>query len=984
MRAFLHKLLSSKGHPVAWVLKGDVKYNVMFSSIDEMANSLPNLDNNNDAVYFAVATYKDFRKKNARKTDNVLYYKTLWMDIDVDPQDPNKYSNQKEVLQALGEFLTKSHLPRPMIVSSGGGIHLYWPLIDEITIEQWQTMPDMLIAMAHHIGFKLDVACVKLPTQVLRPVGTHHKKDPTNPKEVRLLKDAAAHRFPDLKTIVEHYITNHEINVVETNKKKHTNAFELLVNSAGWTYEPVMPLRNAQPIIDQCKQVRDGATAGEPIWRGMLSIIRLCEDGRDIAHWISSKDPRYNAHDTDAKLDNLDETQGVSGMPMTCAQFAQLNPSGCELCTARVTSPIVLGIPDDNKKEIEVEQQQFETPEIIQTHITGRYPIVHPRMEPAPPLQTIVTSGGRFNLTDQGVVVTTYEKDEETGDMKQHNVVLCAQKLYPIDYIYKVNDEGNKEYYYMWRIEDGRGSFNDCIVAADVFHSQGLLVTEFTKFGVIIEKQQHFPLFGTFMRSWIKTLTDQTQASKMYETLGWQSNGDFVCGKSVVTEQGGVHRAILNEEAQGIANLGNMEPTGDYAKWQAAINVFNKVGQEHAQMAICSSFAGPLMSCTNIRGFLLSLQGKSGAGKSTIQEAAASVWGKPKPQLRSAPGTKRGDTDLSVIRAIGVYKNIPTQMEEITNMPNETISDFVYSLSLGAEKSRLKQNKQGGYSRNAGLNWQTVFVSSSNLTIRDKLSAAKTDFEAESMRIFEISNIPTLTETDMISDTQLLMDIEDNYGHAGVLYIKYLQENKSQLKVWVDDKIRTLSEKMKATQSERFWVQGLAAWFVGAEIAKIAGIHDFDLERLEKYVEEHYLHQRKILSVTKDYASTSFSEMINSLLPDAIVTTTNNSLKGGLCDTHLVPKTGKLYMRIELDKRCGYLSSNRVRTWANQNETTVTAVINSGLEAGYLDDDNTLEHSLGDGVTGYSGTGKVRVYKFNLQDSEKNLLENQIIETEKA
>lgn len=975
MRAFLNKLLPRSGYPIVWVRRGDVKYNLMYDSIEAMAEAIPYLDTNNDAVYFAVATYREKRKEKKRTAENVLSFKTLWLDIDVEANNPAKYPSLELAIQALQQFINATGMPVPMIVQSGGGLHVYWPLIEEITVDQWRQLPSLLIATAHATGFLIDAHCVKLPTQVLRPIGTHHRKDPTNPIEVTLLQDAEPSNFEYILSILNNYVTSNNIEIVDVMAKERTpDSFQLLAEQAGWTYNPVVELRSAPQIIEQCKQMRLAANAGEPVWRGMLSIMRLCENGREYAHELSQEDPRYDYSDTEAKLDALDIAQGPQGMPMRCDGFKGLNPGGCEGCTANVTSPIVLGIPD-NKEVITAHEEEVIVPDVIPEVVYSNLNITPPPNVASPPPFNITTAGGQFSVAENGIVCTQ-NRTAPDGSVQVVNSVICRQRLYPIKYIYSVNAEGNKEFLFMWRIEDPKTEPNDCVVSAEIFHQTPSLVAEFSKFGVVIENQNHFQLFGRFMRAFISTMMEQHSAQRQYETFGWQETGDFVCGKNLVTPEGQVQRAVLNDEAQDQAFQSIMEPTGDFDKWRNAIEVFNKPGQEHAQLAICASFAGPLMVYTGIRGFLLSLVGSSGAGKSTIQEAAASVWGSPKPQLRAAPGTKRGDSDLSVIRSIGVNKHIPVQMEEITNMPNDTVSDFVYSLSLGSEKSRLKQTTKG-YARNAGLHWQTVFVSSSNKSVRDKLSAVKTDYEAESMRLFEIANIPTLVETDMVNDTQILMDLEHNFGHAGLIYVKYLQANKNKLKDWVNDRVRWLTDKVRATQQERFWVQGLSAWFVGIEIAKAAGLHDFDLERLENYVLLHYFRQRRKLTVTKDYASTSFSEMVNGLLGEAVVVSKADQAIG-LTTTHLLPRTGRLTVRVELDTCKGFISSNRVRQWANTNDTTVSEIINNGIDSGYMIDDSTVKTMLGAGVSSLGGSGEVRCYPFKLKDSESEILQQQI------
>lgn len=966
MLDFFNKVLPQNGHYVAWVKNEKYSKNYTFSTLQQLAQYTSILDNQNESVYFALASFKEELNEKMRTTVNVQSYKSLWADIDVDPANDDKYNSQLDVVKHLKVFLKETGLPSPMIVSSGDGIHLYWALDKEIDLGMWYDMSTMMIQVSHHFKFKVDVAALNKATQVLRAPGTYHKKNPSNPKLVRVLKDAPVYKLADIKTPLVKTITDNEIEAYVAPRHSRVDLFRKMIEDAGWSYNPVMELRNAEPIIEGCKQMRIASGKDEPVWRAMLSIIRLCENGRDIAHELSSLDPRYSERDTDYKLNVLDEQQGESGMPTTCANFKLLNPTDCENCTANVTSPIVLGIPERNTGEISLSATGVVNQLDPMQGTTLQGFLVPPTELPS--LQYAVTTpGGQFVVTEGGVVINkTVENEDGSKGSKTESV--CKQRLYPIKFLYDINEEGNKEYYYLWQIENN-GITNQCLLSPEVFHNNSKVVTELSKFGVIITNQKHFSVFGQFMRTFINNIQSDLQLERMYPTLGWQDNGDLVIGQNTVLANGSVIRSVLSAEAQSEASQAKMTPIGDIGKWLAAINVFNEPGQLHAQVSICASYGSLLMPYVGVRGLLLSLQGKSGVGKSTIQEACASIWGEPKAQLKAAPGTSRGSSQVSMIRSAGMFKNIPMMLEEITNMPNDTVSDFVYSVSLGSEKSRMKQSANGNYINKAGLDWESIFISSSNQTVRDKLSGAKVQFEAESMRVFEITNLPLVSD-GVIDNSAVLNEMHSNYGHGGLIFARYLQSNRTNLKKWVDDEIKSLDGILKSRQSERFWLQGIAVMIVGGEIAFSAGLHQYDMEKVRKYLIEQYREQRAVTNITNDYSSTVFSEMLNSLLGEALIINTLNAN----IDTYEVlssPKLGKLTMRVELDKHRGYITASRIREWANKNSLSMGMVLENGVEEGYIQDATKRERvTLSRGVSGLTSGGRTSAYEFKLKEEE--------------
>ncbi len=114
------------------------------------------------------------------------------MDLDVEPGNPKKFESQEAALDGLVDFCRTTSLPMPMVVSSGGGIHVYWTLDHEILPETWRQTAEGLKALCVHHKFKADGACTSDPARVLRPVGTANRKNVNAPRWVELIADAPA------------------------------------------------------------------------------------------------------------------------------------------------------------------------------------------------------------------------------------------------------------------------------------------------------------------------------------------------------------------------------------------------------------------------------------------------------------------------------------------------------------------------------------------------------------------------------------------------------------------------------------------------------------------------------------------------------------------------------------------------------------------------------------------------------------------------
>ncbi|MDP2354828.1 MAG: bifunctional DNA primase/polymerase [Beijerinckiaceae bacterium] len=108
-----------------------------------------------------------------------------------------------------------------------------------------------------------------------------------------------------------------------------------------FTNEPA----HAETVVEGCRAIRsvyeEAQHASEWLWKMALSVIGRAEDGRRLAHHMSSLDfNRYSELDTDRALDRVLEMTG----PFTCSKFAEESPH-CAACTFRssISTPLQIG-----------------------------------------------------------------------------------------------------------------------------------------------------------------------------------------------------------------------------------------------------------------------------------------------------------------------------------------------------------------------------------------------------------------------------------------------------------------------------------------------------------------------------------------------------------------------------------------------------------------------------------------------------------------
>jgi hypothetical protein len=152
-----------------------------FASNEEAAHEVRHRDYRGGTVYFACASYQT---AESRKRENVAAARSFWADLDCGEGKP--YRTAAEAAKGLLNFQHLTSLPTPFVVASGRGLHVYWPQDRDMAPEEWRSIaallkPAMEIASLHaDHGRTCDMA------SVLRPVGSHHRKD--TPRLVSLKK----------------------------------------------------------------------------------------------------------------------------------------------------------------------------------------------------------------------------------------------------------------------------------------------------------------------------------------------------------------------------------------------------------------------------------------------------------------------------------------------------------------------------------------------------------------------------------------------------------------------------------------------------------------------------------------------------------------------------------------------------------------------------------------------------------------------------
>lgn len=881
---FLERILPSEGYKCATVFNEGKVWNKFFASIPELSQFITGQDALGRTVYHGCAA---FGSPDSRKQSNALGARAFWLDIDAGEGKP--YPNPVAAAQAVAAFTAAYGLPKPLYVGSGNGLHIYWPLAEMLAAREWVRHSAGLKRLCHQASLQADASRTNDLASVLRTPGTHNRKG-GNAALVRAGELVGPYDIEDFKCFLEgeNDGNNNSLHPMPRNNRRERSAASVpsIISAAANIYadEP----HYTEPVVRGCRQVaRLALTNGklaEPDWYAAIGVLSSCSDGDRYAHHWSSGYAGYTAGETQARLDRSREFG-----PTTCAKFESVNPGGCDGCPfkGRITSPIQLG---------------RVRPRAVDAGLQADHRGVSTLPEPD---QGSAAGDGKPRLPEgyvwkgQALVVET-EKNNVPG------VELIS--TYPIYLDAVQTGEVAGGYSLSMKLELPHEPIQSIIMSAKTFFSASGL-SEIAGQGVMV----HSPdLFKKFVRDSVDMWNGAHKLERRYDQFGWKDEDTaFLYGTQLYTATD-VKPVIGSDEIQSRSQYLGPRRNGSIGGWSGAANKLFAVGHEVQAFALLSSFAAPLMRfhSSGEGGAIVSLvSDKSGTGKTTALEAAASVWGRLK-------GTQIIDDDTAVAKGLklGVFGNIACTYDELYNRDPESIRRFVLMFTNGRDKDR---GTADGTLRHVRAEWQTILLLASNNSIVDILSSMD-GTDAPAYRVLEFI-MDTPATMDKRRGDLLKQQLDANSGYAADLYLRNLIQPqtlnyiKEALPKWTDQ----VWQRTGLDKEHRFWVRTIASVMAAGAIVKHAGLLDFSVDRITGWAIEQVQSKRTLhseLSGHRNPISMLVSFLDQHLLDTIVVPKAFKPGPNQSSHVMLEPRRN-LLVRHELSDHRIYIEEQTLKKW---------------------------------------------------------------------
>lgn len=806
---FLRAVLPSDGY-YAWVrIKNKRVKQKLTADIADIKKIVPVALKNEEDIYFGCSS---FEEPTSRAKSNVKFIKSFWIDLDCGAG--TAYPTKDDGLAALFDFCKGTKLPKPWIVDSGRGLHVYWTIGTPILVHVWQIYADNLMRLCEAQGLKIkDPGCSIDSARILRVPNTYNFKNPDDPLLVGILVEGTTVPWDSLKTRIETACGLVNINgfheaPAKAPKFEMDEATRALMGDTLGDFKKIARLSldgKGCAVIQHA--ILNQEDTPEPMWKGVISIIKSCDDAEQCAQRISKGHPDYTPEETSKKL-------AQATVPWNCDSFRKHGCGAyCDSCPSKgkVTNPISLS----------------------RTILESKNPII---VEHDPNLG-ITTADILPDLSwpyFRGEGGGIYRRGEQGPDGEEGKPITIYK--YDLNVMKRVIDPERGETLVLLHKRPKDGTSELQIPLADV-QASDRLKDHLGKAGVAAYGQQMTNI-AKYIVDVTSDLQKNKQAEAAYTQMGWtEDRQGFVWGRKLFKRDGGVLYCPPSTRSTTVAEM--MKTRGSFQTWEEIIQRYAAPGMELQAMCIFIAFGSLLHKYTlEDPAWIHMVSGASGTGKTTLTMALNSMWGDSDSLM-----LRVDDTINAFNKRRLVFNSIAICQDEITNKDAKDISTIAYSQSQQREKMRLTSQSVEMVNRDR---WNNTMFSNGNRDIGDMLASFRSNADGELARLIQIP-FKQIDPNHITSSADHYGLLRQNYGHGGPEFARWLVMHEEELSQRVSAVKDKFHRDIRSISKERNWVATTSVGFSAVEVLQkeLKILTKFDVPRIYDVWGNHIVSTRK-------------------------------------------------------------------------------------------------------------------------------------------
>jgi len=893
---FLSAVLATEGLYCVVGLKKGAPKQTFVETLEEIDGVVDGLISQGYDAYFGCAKY--LNALEGRTAQNAKWFKSFWLDLDCGEGKP--YESQAVALDALKQFVSETGLPRPTVVNSGHGVHVYWVLTNTIFYNDWKPTAEAFKKFCASYKLHADTACTADGARILRiPETLNYKGSPPLPVDVMLTSQPIT--FDRFKAIVgaeEDVVDDPELPFSAPAHRRPIDATTraLMGNSVSRFSTIMRKSAHGKGCAQLVHIYKNQQEIEEPLWRAGLSIAVNCEDGELAIHKIS------HAHDEYDPKDTHDKATALVGKPYKCATFGGLNPSGCIDCPNKgiITSPIQIGsqIAEAKAEDNIVVMRNATLEEDITVEIP-EYPFPYFRGK----------NGGVYK---RGIPSEKAKKKDE-DDEEERDVLVYEYDFYVVKRLTDP-DAGESLWMRLHMPKDGIREFS-CPLAHVLSKDKFREVLAYQGVTAYNKKLDNLMAYVT---RWVNDLQQVSEAEKARQQFGWHDNDTvFVVGNREITASG-VNYSPSSAATAEVATLYTKK--GTVTEWAKVANIYNRKGNEVRAFTLFAGFGSALFKFTKLSGSIIHLTNNtSGVGKTTIQHMVNSIWGRPVETLLN-----QEDKYLARMHRVSVLGNLPPTIDELTNMADEEVSNMGYGMTHGRGRNRMQS--QVNAERSNSLRWALIAITSGNKSLYDQLYNLKDFPEGELMRILEF-NVSKNDDMSKAESDEIFNGMYENYGVAGEVFMRYVIANLPEVKKMLVKIQRKFDKAAGLTQRERYWSATAACALTAGVITRKLGLHDIDVGSIYAWAVETIGRMKVEVRPGVSGPLSHLGLFLNQHNNNMLVVNSTVDKRSGLLEVPIREPRGELITRFEPDTKHLFITVKLLREWCSENQVSYKGLV---------------------------------------------------------
>jgi Domain of unknown function (DUF927) len=879
-KEFFEKIFPSQGNVcVAGISKDKIITPRFVDSPDKALSLVQSFIDKEVNVHFTPGTYEGMR----RKQEDCVWVKSFFLDLDVE-HGGKKYPTKEDALADIQRFRHEINWPEPVLVDSGGGIHAYWILDEELPADEWMGYAKKFKQLCLDYKLIIDEGVTADSARMMRAPGTlNYRYDPPRPST--LLSEVISYDIALLLPALGDVEESFDLKSVDKGLDPDTQA--ILDKIRGNFEYDFSKIALASLEGNGCGQIKwiieNAASCPEPLWYAGLSVAVRCRDRDEAIHKLSEDHPGYSYGDTERKAaQSLKEANWAHG----CDAFRKQNAEGCADCpyAGAITGPIELG------KIVRIDavsKQAKETSEPIRDTANPEKILVFPDF--LQPYQRGV-NGGVYYMPPP-------RRDKKGKLIQDDPEMVTPNDVYPVKRVYSPHDGECLVMKLFLPLDSSREFLLPLKDVVAVERLKAVLASN----GVVFEPN-NAPRLASYLMKWSAYLIETQKADIMRMQQGWTEDlKGFVVGTQEITP---IDTRYCPPSPAAKNVVKQMGAHGSYEVWKQCIQMFNDPGYElHAFTVLCG-FASPLMELTNVNGVTLSLYSEDpGTGKTGALYGALSIWGKPDTL------SVFDSTPNALISRMITSKNLPFGLDEQGNMEPKTVSNLIYNISSGMPKLRMMSS--ANQERELSFITKLIAIMTTNQSLRSLLYEHRANATAENVRLLEPEvTPPRVPGYELTSErgVQMFNPLKSNYGHAGPEYIERLYSTGlDSVRRMVEIEYLKVAEKYSGNSEYRFLSNLLSTTRTAGDLCNQYGILSYDLARIFSVVGavfDDVVAGKK--REDKNNRSDTVGDFINKNIQNCLV------IRDGKVTTE--PRQS-LYIRAEVDTGLIYISSSAMKDY---------------------------------------------------------------------